>query len=63
MYDTIRVLSAGLSLHTWARDGLVYVFAGQRTCDAFGTVIPSAVLCVVIVVSTVVLATEICTAW
>ena len=25
MYDTIRVLSAGLSLHTWAIDRLVYV--------------------------------------
>jgi hypothetical protein len=25
MYVTIQVLSAGLSLHTWARDGLVYV--------------------------------------
>jgi hypothetical protein len=25
MYDTIRVLSAGLLLHMWVRDGLVYV--------------------------------------
>ena len=90
MYDTIQVLSAGLLLHMWARDGLVYVlscdigwakwtlsigvmyingrqmcaltFAGLRKCGAFGTVVPSAVLCVVVVVSTVVLATEICTA-
>jgi hypothetical protein len=38
-------------------------FAGQRKWGALGSVIPSAVLCVVIVVSTVVLATEICTAW
>jgi hypothetical protein len=38
-------------------------FAGQRKCGAFGTVVPSTVLWVVIVVSTVVLATEICTAW
>jgi hypothetical protein len=29
MYDTIRVLSAGRSLHTWVRDRLVYV----RSCD------------------------------
>ncbi len=29
MYDTIRALSVGLSLHTWARDGLVYVLS----CD------------------------------
>jgi hypothetical protein len=29
MYDTIRVLSAGLPLHTWAIDGLVYVLS----CD------------------------------
>jgi hypothetical protein len=38
-------------------------FAGQRKCGAFGTVVPSVVLCIVVVVSTVVLATEICTAW
>jgi hypothetical protein len=34
-------------------------FAGQRNCGAFGTVVPSAVLCVVVVVSTVVLSTYI----
>ena len=45
------------------RQMCVLTFAGQRKCGAFGTAIPSAVLCVVIVVSTVVLATEICTAW
>jgi hypothetical protein len=38
-------------------------FARQRKFGAFGTVIPSTVLYVVVVVSTVVLATEICTAW
>jgi hypothetical protein len=38
-------------------------FAGQRKCGAFGTIVPSAVLCIVVVVSAVVLATEICTAW
>ena len=32
-------------------------FAGQRKCGAFGTVVLSAVLCIVIVVSTVVLST------
>ena len=39
-------------------------FAGQRKCGAFGTVVPSAVLCVVVIVSTgVVLTTNICTVW
>ncbi len=38
-------------------------FAGQRTCGAFGTAVPSAVLCVVVIVSTVVLTTNICTVW
>jgi hypothetical protein len=46
-----------------SRQMCVLTFAGQRKCGAFSTVVPSAVLCVVIVVSTVVLATEICTAW
>jgi hypothetical protein len=41
----------------------VLTFAGQRKCDAFSTVEPSAVLCVVIIVSTVVLTTDICTVW
>ena len=34
-------------------------FAGRRKCGAFGSVAPSAVLCVVVVVSTVVLSTYI----
>jgi hypothetical protein len=34
-------------------------FAGHRKCGAFGTIVPSAVLCVVVVVSTVVLSTYI----
>ncbi len=35
------------------------IFAGQKKCGAFGAVVPSAVLCVVVIVSTVVLTTEI----
>ncbi len=46
-----------------SRQMCALTFAGQRKCGAFGTVIPSTVLCVVIVVSTNVLANEICTAW
>ena len=40
-------------------------FAGQRKCGAFGTVVPSAMLCVVVVVVStfVVLTTNICTLW
>ena len=38
-------------------------FAGQRKCGAFGTVVPSAVLCVVVIVRTVVLTTNIYTVW
>ncbi len=46
------------------RQRCVVTFAGQRKCGAFGTVVPSAVLCVVVIVaSTLILATEICTAW
>jgi hypothetical protein len=37
----------------------VLTFAGQRKCDALGTVVPITVLCVVVVVSTVVLSTYI----
>jgi hypothetical protein len=40
----------------------VLTFAGQRKCDAFGTVVPSAVLCVFVVVSTVIPSTYICMA-
>ena len=36
-------------------------FVGQRKCGAFATVVPSAVLCVVVIVRTVILATNICT--
>ena len=32
---------------------------GQRKCGAFGTVVPSTMLCVVVVVSTIVLTTDI----
>ncbi len=46
-----------------SRQMCVLTFAGQRKCGVFGTVAPSAVLCIVIVVRTFVLATEICTAW
>jgi hypothetical protein len=43
---------------------LCTAFSGQRKCGAFGAVVPSAVLCVVVVVSTVVLtSTNICTVW
>ena len=43
-------------------------FAGQRKCGVFGTVVPSAVLCVAVILSTVVLTTvvlttTICTVW
>jgi hypothetical protein len=38
-------------------------FAGQRKCGAFGTVVPSAVLWVVVLVSTAVLTSNICTVW
>jgi hypothetical protein len=38
-------------------------FAGQRKCGAFGTVVPSAVVCVVAIVSATVLTTNICTVW
>ncbi len=37
--------------------------AGQWKCGAFGTAVPSAVLCVVVIVNTVVLTTSICTEW
>ncbi len=50
-------------MYIYARQMCVLTFAGQGKCGALGTVVPSAVLCVVVVVSTVVLATEICTAW
>ena len=36
-------------------------FAGQRKCGAFGTVVPSAVLCVVVVVNTIALSAYIFT--
>jgi hypothetical protein len=38
-------------------------FAAQRKCGAFGTVVPSTVLCVVVIVSTVVLTINVCTVW
>ena len=38
-------------------------FAVLRKCGAFGTVVPSAVLCVVVIVSTVVLTINVCTVW
>jgi hypothetical protein len=41
----------------------VLTFAGQRKCGAFGTVVLGAMLCVVVIVSTVVLTTNICTVW
>jgi hypothetical protein len=45
------------------RQMCVLTFAGQRKCGGFGTVVPSTVLCVVIIVSTVVLTTNICTVY
>jgi hypothetical protein len=87
MYGTIRALSAGLLLHKWTRDALVYVLLcdlgwaewalsiGLVLCSlpvdkcvcwlspGRGSVVhlvPRAVLCVVIVVSTVLLTTNIC---
>jgi hypothetical protein len=38
-------------------------FARQRKCGAFGTAVPSAVLCVVVIVNTFVLTTNIFAAW
>ena len=38
-------------------------FALKRKCGAFGIVVPSAALCIVIIVSTVVLTTNISTVW
>jgi hypothetical protein len=38
-----------------SRQMCVLTFAGQRNCGVFGTVVPSAVLCIVVVVSTIVL--------
>jgi hypothetical protein len=38
-------------------------FAGQRKCGAFSTVVPSTVLCVVVIVSIVVLTTNFCAVW
>jgi hypothetical protein len=45
------------------RQMCVLNFAGQRKCGAFGTVVTSAVLCVVVIVRTVVLTTNTCTVW
>jgi hypothetical protein len=45
------------------RQMCVLTFAGQRKWGALSTVVASAVLCVVIIVSTVVLTTTICTVW
>ncbi len=59
-------LSIGLSsivMYINGRQMCGLTVARQRKCGVSCTVIPSAVLCVVIVVSTVILATEICTAW
>jgi hypothetical protein len=39
-------------MHNIVRQMCVLTFAGQRKCGAFGTVVPSAVLCVVVIVST-----------
>jgi hypothetical protein len=44
------------------RQMCVLTFARQRKCGAFGTVVPSAVLCIVVVVSTVILSMYICMA-
>ena len=38
-------------------------FARQKKCGEFGTVVLSAELCVVVLLSTVVLTTKICTVW
>ena len=46
-----------------SRQMCVLTFAGQRKCGAFGTVVLGAMLCVVVIVSTVVLTTNICTVW
>ena len=52
------------SIVMYIRQMCALTFAGQRKCGAFGTVVPSAVLLyVVIIVSTVVLTTNICTVW
>jgi hypothetical protein len=59
-------LSIGLALcimYINSRQMCALTFAGQRKCGTFGIVVPSAVLCVVIIVSTVVLTTNISTVW
>ncbi len=45
------------------RQMCVLTFARWRKCGAFGTVVPSAVLCVVVIVSTIVLTINICSVW
>ncbi len=48
-----------IGMYIFGRQMCALTFAGQRKCGVFGTVVPSAVLCIVVVVSTVVLSTYI----
>jgi hypothetical protein len=52
-----------IAMYINGRQMCALTFPGQRKCGAFGTVVPSAVLCIVIIASTVVLTTNICTVW
>ncbi len=61
--DKVGTIYWSIVMYINSRQMCALTFVGQRKCGAFGTVVPSAVLCVVVVVSTIVLATEICTAW
>ncbi len=51
------------AMYNNGRQTCALTFSGQRKCGAFGTVILNAVLCVVVVVSTIVLSTCIYMAW
>ncbi len=43
--------STGSIMYINSRQMCALIFAGQRKCGAFGTVVPSAVLCVFVVVA------------
>jgi hypothetical protein len=59
----VGTINWSMVMYMNGRQMCALTFAGQRKCGVFGTVVPSAVVCVVAIVSSIVLTTNICIVW
>ena len=63
MLGNVGAVYLSSSLYIYGQQRFVWTFARQRKCGVRSTVVLRAMLCCIVIVSTLVLSTDLCISW